>query len=60
MLLAPMPGQVVKVSVENGAYVEQGEPVLILNAMKMVRGYVVSLYALCHDYQIEGSYRVVH
>jgi len=34
-LLAPMPGSVVSVLVEAGAAVRQGEPVLVLEAMKM-------------------------
>ena len=34
-LLAPMPGTVVRVEVEVGAEVEAGEPVLVLEAMKM-------------------------
>jgi len=35
VLKAPMPGQVVKLLVQNGDVVEQGQPVCILNAMKM-------------------------
>ncbi|GAA4749208.1 biotin carboxylase N-terminal domain-containing protein [Nocardioides endophyticus] len=34
-LLAPMPGTVVRVAVETGQTVEAGEPVLVLEAMKM-------------------------
>ena len=34
-LLAPMPGTVVRVEVETGARVEAGQPVLVLEAMKM-------------------------
>jgi propionyl-CoA carboxylase alpha chain len=34
-LLAPMPGTVVKVAVEKGDRVEAGQPVLVLEAMKM-------------------------
>lgn len=34
-LLAPMPGQVVKVMVSDGDEVEEGDPVIVLNAMKM-------------------------
>jgi propionyl-CoA carboxylase alpha chain len=34
-LLAPMPGTVVSVAVEQGQQVEAGEPVLVLEAMKM-------------------------
>jgi propionyl-CoA carboxylase alpha chain len=34
-LLAPMPGTVVRVEVEAGARVEAGQPVLVLEAMKM-------------------------
>ena len=34
-LLAPMPGTVVKVAVEQGDAVEAGQPVLVLEAMKM-------------------------
>jgi propionyl-CoA carboxylase alpha chain len=34
-LLAPMPGSVVRVAVEDGAPVAAGEPVLVLEAMKM-------------------------
>ncbi|HYQ31715.1 MAG TPA: biotin carboxylase N-terminal domain-containing protein [Lapillicoccus sp.] len=34
-LLAPMPGTVVRVAVEAGARVEAGQPVLVLEAMKM-------------------------
>ncbi|KAJ0982492.1 hypothetical protein J5N97_010747 [Dioscorea zingiberensis] len=34
-VLAPMAGLVVKVLVENGASVEEGQPVLVLEAMKM-------------------------
>ncbi len=34
-LLAPMPGTVVRVAVEQGAQVAAGEPVLVLEAMKM-------------------------
>ena len=34
-LLAPMPGTVVSVAVEQGQRVEAGEPVLVLEAMKM-------------------------
>lgn len=33
--MAPMAGLVVKVLVENEAKVEQGQPVLVLEAMKM-------------------------
>ncbi len=32
---APMPGKVIKVLVENGQEVEEGQPVLIVEAMKM-------------------------
>jgi len=35
VLKAPMPGQVVKLMVKNGDVVKQGQPVCILNAMKM-------------------------
>jgi len=34
-LLAPMPGTVVSVAVEKGQQVEPGQPVLVLEAMKM-------------------------
>jgi propionyl-CoA carboxylase alpha chain len=34
-LLAPMPGTVVSVAVEEGQQVEAGQPVLVLEAMKM-------------------------
>ncbi|KAG0448071.1 hypothetical protein HPP92_028018 [Vanilla planifolia] len=34
-VLAPMAGLVVKVLVENGAKVEEGQPILVLEAMKM-------------------------
>lgn len=34
-LLAPMPGTVVRVAVEQGQQVEAGQPVLVLEAMKM-------------------------
>ncbi len=34
-LLAPMPGSVVRVAVEDGARVQRGETVLVLEAMKM-------------------------
>jgi len=34
-LLAPMPGTVVSVAVEQGQRVEAGQPVLVLEAMKM-------------------------
>jgi propionyl-CoA carboxylase alpha chain len=34
-LLAPMPGTVTGVAVENGQHVEAGQPVLVLEAMKM-------------------------
>ena len=34
-LLAPMPGTVVSVAVEKGDRVEAGQPVLVLEAMKM-------------------------
>jgi len=34
-LLAPMPGTVIRVAVEAGARVEAGQPVLVLEAMKM-------------------------
>jgi propionyl-CoA carboxylase alpha chain len=34
-LLAPMPGTVVSVAVEKGQQVEAGQPVLVLEAMKM-------------------------
>ncbi|KAK4763189.1 hypothetical protein SAY86_008957 [Trapa natans] len=34
-VVAPMPGLVVKVLVEDGAKVEEGQPVLVLEAMKM-------------------------
>ena len=34
-LLAPMPGSVVKVMVEQGQQVAAGDPVLVLEAMKM-------------------------
>ncbi|MGW0479479.1 ATP-binding protein [Nonomuraea sp. NPDC003214] len=34
-LLAPMPGNVLRVEVEAGARVEKGQPVLVLEAMKM-------------------------
>ena len=34
-LLAPMPGSVVRVAVEQGQQVEAGQPVLVLEAMKM-------------------------
>ena len=34
-LLAPMPGSVVRLAVETGQHVDAGEPVLVLEAMKM-------------------------
>jgi propionyl-CoA carboxylase alpha chain len=34
-LLAPMPGAVIRVAVEQGQQVEAGQPVLVLEAMKM-------------------------
>ena len=34
-LLAPMPGAVIRVAVEQGQEVEAGQPVLVLEAMKM-------------------------
>ena len=34
-VLAPMPGKVIRVSVEEGAPVEKGTPILVLEAMKM-------------------------
>ena len=34
-LKAPMPGKVISVAVETGAVVEEGEPLLVLEAMKM-------------------------
>ncbi len=34
-LLAPMPGKIVDVMIEDGAEVKEGDPVLILEAMKM-------------------------
>ena len=34
-LAAPMPGRVIKLYVETGARVKKGEPLLILEAMKM-------------------------
>ncbi len=34
-LAAPMPGRVIKLFVEQGAQVKKGEPLLILEAMKM-------------------------
>jgi propionyl-CoA carboxylase alpha chain len=34
-LLAPMPGSVVTVAVEEGQHVDAGQPVLVLEAMKM-------------------------
>ena len=34
-LLAPMPGAVIRVADEQGAQVEAGQPVLVLEAMKM-------------------------
>jgi biotin carboxyl carrier protein len=35
VILSPMPGKIVKVYVEDGATVKKGDPVLILEAMKM-------------------------
>ncbi|MCI4010166.1 acetyl-CoA carboxylase biotin carboxylase subunit [Brevibacterium sp. ZH18] len=34
-VLAPMPGSVVAIRVESGAHVEQGDPVVVVEAMKM-------------------------
>jgi propionyl-CoA carboxylase alpha chain len=34
-MLAPMPGTVVSIAVEKGQQVEPGQPVLVLEAMKM-------------------------
>lgn len=34
-VLAPMAGLVVKVVLENGSFVDEGQPVLVLEAMKM-------------------------
>ncbi len=39
-LVAPMPGKVVRVSVEAGARVERGQALLVLEAMKMEHGIV--------------------
>jgi acetyl/propionyl-CoA carboxylase alpha subunit len=35
VVLSPMPGKIVKINVQDGARVKKGEPVLILEAMKM-------------------------
>jgi 3-methylcrotonyl-CoA carboxylase alpha subunit len=35
VVLAPMPGQIVKISVKTGDEVKKGDPIIILNAMKM-------------------------
>jgi acetyl/propionyl-CoA carboxylase alpha subunit len=40
VLLSPMPGKVVKVNVADGAVVKKGEPLLILEAMKMEHAIV--------------------
>ncbi|KAG0468719.1 hypothetical protein HPP92_018047 [Vanilla planifolia] len=52
-VLAPMAGLVVKVLVENGAKVEEGQPILVLEAMKMEHvvkspraGYIDGLHAV--------------
>lgn len=34
-VMAPMAGLVVKVLVDNGVFVEEGQPILVLEAMKM-------------------------
>ncbi len=42
MVKAPMPGLVLKFSVENGATVKKGDKVIVLEAMKMENDIVAS------------------
>lgn len=53
VILSPMPGKIVKVNVADGGRVKKGEPILILEAMKMEHvvsapcdGYVLSVLSL--------------
>lgn len=46
-VLAPMAGLVVKVLPQNGAFVEEGQPILVLEAMKME---VKTIYSFIYSY----------
>ncbi len=57
-ILAPMPGKVVKVLVEKGAVVEEGQGVVIVEAMKMENVLKASFKGTITDIYVEAGQAV--
>ena len=57
-LLAPMPGTVVSVAVEQGQQVEAGQPVLVLEAMKMQHTVTAPLAGTVTEIDVQTGQQV--
>lgn len=55
---SPMPGLIVKVNVENGAQVEQGQTVIILESMKMQNELKAPVSGIVSDIQVKAGQTV--
>ncbi|XP_052169885.1 methylcrotonoyl-CoA carboxylase subunit alpha, mitochondrial isoform X2 [Diospyros lotus] len=57
-VIAPMAGLVVKILVKNGAKVEEGQPILVLEAMKMEHVVKASTAGCIHGLQVVAGQQV--
>ncbi|XP_042464042.1 methylcrotonoyl-CoA carboxylase subunit alpha, mitochondrial-like [Zingiber officinale] len=57
-VLAPMAGLVVKVLLQNGAFVEEGQPILVLEAMKMEHVVKSPRAGYLNDLQVSAGQQV--